>query len=51
MIDKFLAYLQFWKKQDNTSSFNLKMMHRVNRISLLIFLFALIYMAFKYLIL
>lgn len=44
MWDKFLSYLLFWKKPnpDTPSSFNLKMMHGINRISIYMFLFALI---------
>jgi hypothetical protein len=44
MWEKFLSYLQFWKKPnpDSPSSFNLKMMHGINRISIYMFLFAII---------
>ncbi|MDZ4668005.1 MAG: DUF6728 family protein [bacterium] len=44
MWHKFLIYLMFWKKQetDTPSSFNLKVMHGINRISIFIFLFAII---------
>jgi len=44
IIKKFLSYLTFWKKADPNAphSFNLKMMHGINKISIIMFLFALI---------
>ncbi len=44
MFNKFLSYLMFWRKQpaDSPSSFNLKVMHGINRISIYLFLFAII---------
>ncbi len=44
MFKKFISYVTFWKKQDadSPSSFNLKMMHGINKISILMFLLALI---------
>jgi hypothetical protein len=53
MFNKFLSYIQFWKKQphaDSSSSFNLRMMHGINRLSILMFLLAVIFMAIKYLV-
>lgn len=54
MIEKFLSYLLFWKKSKATgssASFNLRMMHGINRISILMFVLALVFMAVKYLLL
>ncbi|MFN4971752.1 MAG: DUF6728 family protein [Bacteroidota bacterium] len=44
IVKKFLSYLTFWKKPDPNAphSFNLKMMHGINKISIIMFLFALI---------
>jgi hypothetical protein len=49
-LTKIGSYIAFWKKQptDEPSSFNLKMMHGINRISILMFLFALIVMIYRY---
>lgn len=54
MIQKFLSYLTFWKKRGDdyaTLPFNLRMMHGINRISILMFVIALVFMAVKYLFL
>jgi hypothetical protein len=52
MVEKFLSYLLFWKKSKTTGlSFNLRMMHSINRISILMFALALVFMAVKYLLL
>lgn len=32
----------FWKKSDTTANFNLRMMHGINRISILMFMLALL---------
>jgi len=53
MIEKFISYIAFWRKPDNTdtkSSFNLVMMHRINRLSILMFILAVLYMSVKYLL-
>lgn len=53
MLEKFLSYVTFWKQSEDAatkSSFNLRMMHRINRISILMFLLAVVFMAVKYLI-
>ena len=44
MFKKFMSYVTFWKKQDtdSPSSFNIKVMHGINKISILMFLMALI---------
>ncbi len=44
MIKKFISYITFWKKPDVNAptSFNLRVMHGINRISILIFLVAII---------
>ncbi|MES2688797.1 MAG: DUF6728 family protein [Bacteroidota bacterium] len=53
MLQKFLSYITFWKKPEDGEkpSFNLRMMHGINRISILIFILAVLFMAVKYLIL
>ncbi|MFN7313228.1 MAG: DUF6728 family protein [Bacteroidota bacterium] len=52
MIQKFLSYIMFWKKSEHTDrpSFNLRMMHGINRISILMFLLAVVFMILKYLV-
>ncbi|MFA6262230.1 MAG: DUF6728 family protein [Bacteroidia bacterium] len=52
IIQKFISYLMFWKKDktDNGTSFNLKMMHRINKISILMFIIALLIMLYKFVI-
>ncbi|MCC7533906.1 MAG: hypothetical protein IT246_08205 [Bacteroidia bacterium] len=48
---KILSYLMFWKNEpttDSKSSFSMRAMHRINRISVLIFIFAILYLAVKY---
>ena len=49
MFKKFMSYVTFWKKQDadSPSSFNLKVMHGINKISILMFLMALIVIIFR----
>ena len=49
MWQKFISYLSFWKKQqtDTPSSFNLKVMHGINRISIFMFLFAIIVIIYR----
>jgi len=44
MWKKFVSYILFWRKPDpdSPSSFNLKVMHGINKISILMFLIALI---------
>lgn len=53
MLQKFLSYITFWKKPEDGEkpSFNLRMMHGINRISILVFILAVLFMAVKYLIL
>lgn len=43
MWKKIGYYIAFWRKPDpdSPSSFNLKIMHGINRISILMFIFAL----------
>lgn len=52
MLEKFLSYIAFWKKRPagEKVSLNLRMMHGINRISILLFILAVIFMIFKYLI-
>lgn len=49
MWKKILNYIAFWKKTetDNPSSFNLKVMHGINRISILMFIIAIIVIIFR----
>jgi len=44
MIKKIVSYLTFWKKDEanKTANFNLKVMHKVNKISIFMFLLAFI---------
>lgn len=44
IIKKFFSYLAFWKKPEPGApdSFNLRMMHGINKISIVMFLFALV---------
>jgi hypothetical protein len=49
MWRKFLSYITFWRKDQNkTENFNLRMMHRINRISILMFLIALIVLVVRF---
>ena len=52
MIKKIATYLSFWKKEeaDPTTSFNLKVMHKINKISIFMFLAAIIFIVIKYLL-
>jgi len=52
MIKKIVSYLTFWKKDEanETANFNLKAMHKVNKISIFMFLIAVIFIIVKYLI-
>lgn len=48
MWQKFMSYLMFWKKDQNkTDNKNLKLMHGINRISILMFLVAIIVIIVK----
>lgn len=48
MWQKFLSYITFWRKgQNKTDNFNLKVMHGINRISILMFLLGMVFLAFK----
>ncbi len=52
MLQKFISYLQFWKKQeetDNKANFNLKVMHGINKISIFMFLMAVVLLIVRYL--
>ncbi len=53
ILKKFLRYLLFWKKDEEVPNptFNLKVMHGINKISILIFLIALVIMFIKFVIL
>ena len=50
MWRKFLSYIMFWKKDQNkTDNFNLKMMHGINRISIFMFLIAMVVLIIRFL--
>jgi len=48
---KIWGYIAFWRKGEKTDNFNLRMMHGINRISLLMFLVCIIVIIFRYFIL
>jgi hypothetical protein len=50
IIKKFASYITFWKKPAPGAphSFNLKMMHGINKISILMFLIGVIIMIIKF---
>jgi len=50
IIKKFISYITFWKKPEPGAphSFNLKMMHGINKISILMFLIAVVIMIIKF---
>lgn len=49
MWQKFLSYMMFWKKDQNkTENTNLKLMHGINRISILMFLVAIIVLIVRF---
>ena len=52
MIKKIVSYLTFWKKDEanKTANFNLKAMHKINKISIFMFLLAVVFIIVKYLI-
>lgn len=48
MFKKIWSYLTFQKQTDgDPNSFNLKVMHGINRISLLLFLFGILFLIIK----
>jgi len=49
MWAKFWSYLKFWEKAspDSPSSFNLKIMHGINKISILMFVIALFVIIYR----
>jgi len=48
MWQKFLSYIFFWRKgQNKTDNFYLKMMHGINRISIWMFIIAMVILAVK----
>lgn len=52
MIQKFFSYITFWKKDEaaNSANFNLKVMHGINKISIFMFLLAVIFLVIRYLV-
>ncbi|MFI5221293.1 MAG: DUF6728 family protein [Bacteroidia bacterium] len=51
LFQKFLFYIRFWRKRgaDEPTSVYLKMMHGMNRISILLFIVAVIVIIVRYL--
>lgn len=52
MIKKIVSYLTFWKKDeaDKQANFNLKVMHKINKISIFMFLLAIVFLVVRYLL-
>ena len=52
MIKKIVTYLTFWKKDESNKSanFNVKVMHKINKISIFMFLIAIVFLLVRYLI-
>ena len=48
VFKKMLSYIAFWKKREKTDNLNLRMMHGMNRISILMFLFCLVVIAIRF---
>lgn len=48
VIKKIFGYLSFRKEEENTDNVNIKMMHGINKISLLIFVVALVVLMIRY---
>lgn len=54
ILKKFLSYLMFWKKQPNPGgepqSSYLKMMHGINKISIIMFIFCICVIIYRILL-
>jgi|DEB19_MinimDraft_2_1074335.scaffolds.fasta_scaffold185480_1 hypothetical protein len=52
MIKKIVTYLTFWKKDEanKSANFNVKVMHKINKISIFMFLIAIVFLLVRYLI-
>lgn len=52
MKEKIVSYLTFWKKDETneTANFNLIAMHKINKISIFMFLLAFVFIVIRYLI-
>jgi hypothetical protein len=48
IFKKIWNYLTFKKDKDSKSNFNLRMMHGINKISLFMFLIAIVVMLFRF---
>ncbi len=52
IFKKILSYLTFWKKQETPdgepANLNLRVMHGINKISILMFLFCIIVIIIRY---
>jgi hypothetical protein len=48
ILQKMWAYVTFKKEKGDKPSFNLRMMHGINKISILMFLFAIIVMFVRF---
>ena len=47
-LRKILSYLNIFSRENKTTNINLKMMHGINRISIFLFLFAVILLIYRY---
>lgn len=47
VFKKIWGYLSFRKQSEESSNFNLRMMHGINRISLIMFVIAIVLIIFK----
>lgn len=52
MRKKIISYLTFWKtdEADKSASFNMKVMHKINKLSIFMFLLAVIFLIVRYLL-
>ncbi|MBI3234246.1 MAG: hypothetical protein HYZ42_09435 [Bacteroidetes bacterium] len=48
MWNKILTYLYLRKSESDGNNINLKMMHKVNRLSILMFLFAMVVLIIRF---
>lgn len=50
VLKKIWSYITFWKKSEKESNLNLRVMHGINRISILMFIIILFVMLFRYIL-
>lgn len=48
ILKKFWGYVTFQKSNNPEKNFNLKVMHGINRVSILLFLLGIVYLVSKY---